>query len=370
MKKLILAIFVVSAIFSKAQISITSANMPVSGDSARVSLPTVASLTHPSNTNYTLTGTNFMWTFDSLNTNRQAVRQFQPSALTPYFFYFFFPKYGEKVQDSVPNLPAIPLGTISLTIKDIWNFYKKVSTTSFNAEGTGLTISGLPVGATYTDEDELYKFPLNYGDRDSTTFKLSTPSTTLIPFVYKKGGYRITEADGWGAVRTPMGTEMCLRVVSTQYSIDTIIVSTLPNPFNKIPFPNYVRSYQWLTLGEKIPYFEVSGNLVGGNFTPTQVRYRDVPRSFVGIKEAEESQLALAIYPNPAVNELNVVIPKSKELTLEVFSASGQSVMKKTISNNEVVNQHTIDISKLAQGLYSGVLGDGKTVQNFKFIKQ
>jgi hypothetical protein len=369
MKKLLPAIFVLITFFTNAQISITSANMPVSGDSARVSLPTILSLMHPSNTSYTATGTNFMWTFDSLNTNNQAVRQFQPSAVTPYFFYFFFPKYGEKVQDSVPNLPAIPLGTITLTIKDIWNFYKKVSTTSFNAEGTGMTISGLPVGATYTDEDELYKFPLNYGDRDSTTFKLSTPSTSLIPFVYKKGGYRITEADGWGYVRTPYGTEPCLRVVTTQYSTDTIIITALPMPFNKLPFPNFVRSYQWLTLGEKIPYFEVSGNVVAGNFTPTQVRYRDAARAFVGIKEKEQ-QFALAIYPNPAVNELNIVVPKTKELNLEIYSGSGQLVIKRSVSNNEMVNQHAIDISKLAQGLYTGILGDGKTVQNFKFIKQ
>lgn len=344
--------------------------MPVSGDTARVSVPTLASLTHPSNTNYTVTGTNFLWVFDSLNTNVQKVRKFEPSANSPYFFYFFFPKYGEKVQDSIPNLPAIPLGTITLTIKDIWNFYRKNSTTSFNSEGTGMTISGLPVGATYTDEDELYKFPLNYGDRDSTTFKLSTPSTTLIPFVYKKGGYRITEADGWGAVRTPMGTEMCLRVVTTQYSTDTIIISTLPQPFNKIPFPNFVRSYQWLTLAHKIPYVEVNGNLVGGNFVPTEVRYRDVPRSFVGVKEQEAVQHALAIFPNPAVNELNIVVPKGKALNLEIYAPSGQLVIQKTISNAETVNQHAIDLSKLAEGLYSGVLSDGKSVQNFKFLKQ
>lgn len=370
MKKLILFIIVSIAYLGKAQISITSANMPVSGDTARVSLPNILSLTHPSNTNYTLTGTNFMWTFDSLNTNRQMVRKFEPSSASPYFFYFFYPKYGEKIQDSVPNLPAIPLGTITLTIKDIWNFYKKVSTTSFNSEGTGMSISGLPLGATYTDEDELYKFPLNYGDRDSTTFKLSTPSTSLIPFVYKKGGYRITEADGWGYVRTPMGTEPCLRVVSTQYSIDTIIISTLPVPFNKLPFQNYVRSYQWLTLGEKVPYFEVNGSVVGGNFVPNQVRYRDVPRAFVGIKEETDNQLAMAIFPNPAVNELNIIVPKSKELNLEIYSAAGQLVIKKTISNNEAVNKHAVDISRLAQGLYSGILNDGKTVQNFKFIKQ
>lgn len=368
MKKLILIALVLISALTNAQITITSTNMPVSGDSARVSLPTIPSLLNPANTNYTLTGANFFWKFDSLNTNNQAVRQFQPSSASPYFFYFFFPKYGEKIQDSVPGLPAIPLGTVSLTMKNIWNFYKKVSTTSFNAEGTGMTISGIPVGATYTDEDELYEFPLNYGNRDSTTFKLSTPSTSLIPFVYKKRGYRITQADGWGNVRTPLGTQPCLRVVTTQYSQDTIML-TSPITLN-IPFPNYVRSYQWLTIGEKIPYFEVSGNLVGGNFTPTMVRYRDIPRSFAGINEMQEQQLAFAIYPNPTINELNILVPKSKDLSLEVYNLSGQLIVKKNLSNNEILNKHTIDISGLSQGLYNGKLSDGKSVQNFKFIKQ
>ena len=139
MKKLILIALVLTAFFAEAQlpIIITSANMPVTGDSARLSLTNVVSLMNPSNTNYTLTGANFMWTFDSLKTNSQMVRQFLPSAVTPYFFYFFFPKYGEKVQDSIPNLPAIPLGTVSLTIKNIWSFYKKISFTKTLCTGEG-----------------------------------------------------------------------------------------------------------------------------------------------------------------------------------------------------------------------------------------
>jgi len=365
MKKLILFVFIGLTFYTKAQISITSSNMPVSGDTARVSLPTLLSLMDPAHTNYTVSGPNQMWIFDSLNANSQLVRKFVPSSSTPYFFYFFFPKYGEKITDSVP-LPAIPLGTLTISMKDVYNFYKKNGTSSFNAEGTGMSISGLPLAGTYSDEDELYKFPLNYGDRDSTTFKLATPTTSLIPLVYKKNGYRITEVDGWGYIRTPMGTQPCLRIVTTQYSIDSIRITS---PSFAFGFENFVRSYQWLTLGEKVPYLEVNGTMLLGAFVPNEVRYRDVPRSFVGIKE-QETQIALAIYPNPAVNELNIVVPKNKEMNLEIYSASGQLIMKKTISNTEMVNKHNIDISKLSQGLYSGTLGDGKSVQNFKFIKQ
>ncbi len=367
MKKLLPAIFVLSAFLSDAQITITSSNMPSLGDSARVSLPNILSLLDASNTDYQTTGSNYFWDFTNMNTNEQTVRQFiAPPGL--FSFYFFPPRFGEKVLDSVP-LPAIPVGSLTLVIKDVHNFYKKNSTTSYNNVGTGMMVSGIPLGATAQagDEDELYKFPLNYGDRDSTTFSFATPTTTLIPFKYKKHGYRITEVDGWGYVSTPYGTEPCIRVVSTQYATDSIIIT---NPPFSLPFPNVVRTYQWLTLGEKVPYFEVNGSMFGSTFTPTEVRYRDKARSFVGIKENENQQLAVAIYPNPAVNELNFVVAKSKELNIEIYSASGQSVIKKSISNTEVMNKHSIDISKLAQGLYSGSLSDGETVQNFKFIKQ
>lgn len=370
MKKILPFLLIIFTLKTTAQISITSTNMPVSGDTGRVSLAAIASLTNPANTSYTMAGANFSWTFDSLKVTSQGMRLFQPSTNTPYFFYFLPPKYGEKTQDSIPNLPAIPLGTVTLSFKNLYSFYRKNSTTSFNAEGLGITISGIPVGATYTDEDELYMLPLTYGNRDSTTFKLSTPSTTLIPLVYKKSGYRITQVDGWGTVKTPYGSVNCIRVVTTQYSKDSVYVSSLPAPFNKFGFPNYVRSYQWLTPGEKIPFLEVSGNVTGtNNFTPTQVRYRDNVRYFAGVEEMEKN-LALALFPNPATSELNILVPQSEPLMLEICDASGRLVKKEELQNNDVMNRHSLDVSGFSAGLYSGRLYSGKAVQNFKFNKQ
>jgi len=260
----------------KSQISITSVNMPVSGDTGRYSNASLSSVG-----DYTTTGANHNWDFSTLDSTGQGMRFFQPSSATPYAFYFFPPKYGEKTLDTVP-IPSFPGITIPISITNIYSFYKKNGTTSFNAEGLGLTLSGIPIGTTAqgNNDDELYFFPLNYLDHDSSTFNFSTPSFSAIPFTYKKHGYRITDVDGWGTITTPYGTEACLRVVTTQYSIDTIKISALPAPFNKFGFPNYVRSYQWLTLTEKIPYLEVSGNIIGGNFTATQARYRDKLRSW------------------------------------------------------------------------------------------
>jgi hypothetical protein len=129
-----------------------------------------------------------------------------------------------------------------------------------------------------------------------------------------------------------------------------------------------------LSLTERIPYFEVTGTVAqfGGNetFVPTSARYRDVKRDFVGIEENPEAQIAVSIYPNPAVNELNLVIPSNKKYTLEIYNVTGQMVLKKELSNDQSANKHSIDVSGFAAGAYLGKISDGKTVQNFKFNKQ
>ena len=348
-KNLLLIAITFISISIKSQISITSTNMPVSGDTCRYSSASLTSVG-----DYTTTGANHTWDFSTLDSTGQGFRKFVPSMSTPYSFYFFPPKYGEKTVDSVP-IPAIPVGGLTLSIKNIYSFYKKNGTSSFNAEGLGLTLSGIPIGTTAqgNDDDELYFFPLNYTDKDSSTFNFSTPSFSAIPFTYKKHGYRITQVDGWGTITTPYGTEACLRVVTTQYSIDTIKISALPAPFNKFGFPNYARSYQWLTLGEKIPYLEVSGNVVGGNFTATQARYRDVLRSWVGIKEANV-ELSISVFPNPSTNQLTIITPKNGEaIKAELFDMQGKLVLSSNLEDNSnIVNQHQLNVSVLAKGMY------------------
>ncbi len=350
MRKHLLFIFIVSlSLTVTSQITITSANMPISGDTCRYSSAVLSSVG-----DYTTTGANHLWDFSSLDSAGQMMRKFEPSSATPYFFYFFPPKYGEQTLDSVP-IPAIPVGGFTLSIKDIYSFYKKNGTSSFNAEGLGLTMSGIPIGTTAqgNNDDELYVFPLNYLDRDSTTFNFSTPTFSAIPFTYKKHGYRITEADGWGTIITPYGTDSCLRVVTTQYSIDTIYIPALPAGFNKFGFPNYVRSYQWLSINEKIPYLEVSGNLNGNNFTANQARYRDRLRSFVGIKE-DMQQLALSVFPNPTSNQLTIITPKNiGPIKAELVDIQGKAVFVSDLNNNtNLVNQHTLDVSGVAKGIY------------------
>lgn len=355
------------ASISVAQISITSTNMPVSGDTARYS---TASLTSVGD--YTTTGANHLWDFSTIDSTGQGIRRFSPSSSTPYFFYFPFPRYGEKTLDSVP-IPAFITNFLPISIKNIYSFYKKNGTTSFNIEGLGLTMSGIPVGTNSAGgtDDKLYFFPLNYLDRDSSIFSFSSPSFTSIPFTYKKSGYRITEVDGWGTITTPFGTEQCLRVVTTQYSIDTIKINSLSPPFNKFGFPNYARSYQWLTLTEKIPYLEVNGNVVGGNFVPTQARYRDKPRTFVGIEDYEQN-IALAIFPNPSQGKLSIVLNYQNDIVkAEIVDLQGKTILTEELKTNAITpNIYQINTSTIAKGIYVLNLSNLKGKQSIKISVQ
>lgn len=362
MQKYLLLFFISCSFIVKSQITITQAQMPNSGDTIRYSNARLSSVGE-----YTTTGANHVWMFDTLKPTSQGIREFKPGLSTPYFILFGLTAYGEKTQDTVINVTIPGVGPISIT--DIYSFYKKTST-YFASEGLGVKINGIPVPNTYNPQDKIYLFPLTYGNRDSTTFKFSTPSTTLIPFVYTKQGYRITEVDGWGKITTPYGTDSCLRVVTTQYSKDTISATIAGFPF-KLGFPNYTRSYQWLTLSEHIPYFEVSGVLAGNSFNETQIRYRDNILPAVGVKE-EQPDLAGAIFPNPSNQQITIVIPKNKlAVNAELVDLQGKTVMKKEFNHNtEPLNQYQMDVSSLAKGLYILNLSNLEHKQSIKISIQ
>jgi hypothetical protein len=384
MKKNLLTLLINFFAFSLfSQISITASDMPVSGDTIRYSNARLSSVG-----DYTTTGANHTWHFDTLVSVSQAIRSFKTITQTPYSIYSFTwgpTALGEKVIDTVP-LPNIPIpGIPSIKITNLYNFYSKkpsFTPTRFVTEGTGVTITfsgtSVPLANTYSDEDELYNFPLSYLDRDSTTFRFSTYSSltaSLIPITYIKQGHRITEVDGWGTVATPHGTVSCIRVVTTQYSIDTLkgtvtlpIIGTQPFAFG---FPNYVRSYQWLTNGEHIPYFEVSGTLNGTNFNPNQARYRDNYINFVGIKE-QSLNLALSVFPNPSTHQLTIITSKDNgSIKAELVDLQGKVVLSSNLNDNSnMVNQHVIDVSGFAKGMYILNLSNLEGKQSLKISIQ
>ncbi len=250
----------------KAQITISSSSMPSIGDTIRYSNGA------PGSFDFTTKGANYNWNFYTIGFTGQAVYKYQALTSTPYSTLAFtgmpLGSIGFKVADSI--------GQGQTAIKNIYNFYEKKST-AWNAVGTGFTLSAIPfpAGGVYSDKDEIYKFPLNYDDYDSSTFQVTTLLGNQIFNMgsYKQKGYRINKVEGWGKITTPYATNVnCIKIKSIIVEDDTLKIPTASINFG---FQNNRVEYKWLSTTEKIPMLEVTGTEIGGSFTPTIIRYRD-----------------------------------------------------------------------------------------------
>lgn len=344
---------------AQSPIVLGNSNMPGNNDTLRYTNASPASLG-----NYTQTGVNHTWDFSTLVSLGEGVRSFKNALQTPYAFYFLaLNAYGEKIADT--------LGAGPISITNYYNFYKKQTNpvNAFIADGVGMTFSSVPVPSYYSDKDELYKFPMTYPQYDSTTFKFSTVSNSLLPITYSKGGYRITQVDGWGKVITPYDTVNCLRLITTQYANDTIKTSFGPItvPFG---FPNYMRSYQWMSTTSKIPFLEVSGTLVNDVFTITQVRYRGYHRILANpvTTGSELQKVEIEFYPNPVKDKLHLNGAGKEALNFEVFTLQGKKMLSGTFAS--AISEQSLDLSSLENGLYFlKVYNDAKT-SYFRFLKE
>ena len=248
-----------------SQITITTSDMPKANDTLRYS---TAQITTGPALKLNVTGASQSWDYSNLILTSQDLYRYKNANSTPYLLYFFS-QIGLKTADS--------LGAGPVMFKDIYTFYTKNSSL-FKAEGIGYSFTGIPLGSSYKDDDEIYQFPLNFNDRDSSTFyfKFTFPGGT-INFSLVQAGYRINKVDGWGSITTPFKTYSdVLRIQTTIRETDTMITQ-----FGNFPIPRNRVEYKWLANGERIPILEIIGSNNGGNFTPTQIRYRDEYKSFL-----------------------------------------------------------------------------------------
>lgn len=238
------------------QITITQTSMPSANDTLRYSSVAPAGL----NLNIQQKGASQTWDYSKLVPNGQDIYRYASANSTPYLLYFFN-QIGLKTADS--------LGAGPIMLKNIYSFYTK-NATVFKQEGIGYSYQGFPLAAQNKDDDEIYQFPLKYGDSDVSTynFRFAIPGNV---FTYVQAGVRTNVVDGWGSIKTPYKTyPNTLRVKTLVNGTDSLITQ-----FGKVPIPRRQVIYKWLSADEKIPVLEITGTETGGNFTANQIRYRD-----------------------------------------------------------------------------------------------
>lgn len=245
-----------------AQISITSADMPVVNDTLRYST-TVTSV------NINQTGANYNWNFSNLIVQHQEIQHYYSPLQTPYILQFgFTATYGIAENN-------FALGGIGGVASAVYGFYKNSSAASVMI-GRGATIQSLPLGITYAPRDTLFKFPLTYLKSYNGSF--NGEASLLGLGSLKQVGTRSTVVDGWGTITTPFGVFQCIRVKSVIVETDSVVF----NGFG-FPVPNNRTEYKWLAKNQHFPILEVIVN----DLTSVQtVRYRDYYRPEAYINNA------------------------------------------------------------------------------------
>jgi len=77
-----------------------------------------------------------------------------------------------------------------------------------------------------------------------------------------------------------------------------------------------------------------------------------------------------SIYPNPAVDEINIVMPEQfnqQKITCRIFDLMGKEVINEVFQADN--NQLSLSVSNLTEGIYVVQIRCGNTQQNLKFVK-
>jgi PKD repeat protein len=345
------------AIQANSQITITSADMPRANDTARV---TTASGTIQLNQ----TGSDFTWNFANLNMVSQDVIRYQSPLQTPYALYFAQSTFGLLESDG---------NIASLLLQNTYGFYRN-TTTALVYNGRGASVQGLPLGINYNPRDTIYRFPLNYGDKDSSNFY---GQTSLLIGDLKISGKRVTEVDGWGKITTPFGTFDCIRVKSVITETDTVVFSGF-----SLPVPNNRTEYKWLAKGVNYPVLQVTVTQgIGGGGQTITFLDKNRPELFVNNARFNISRTISQIGDTINLTDQSVGNPTSWQWTITpntfrfvagtsassqnpriIFDANGKYTINLRVTYNGGSDDTTrVDVINIVEGVKANFFADKTT---------
>ncbi len=283
-----LVVLILSFFSVKSQITITTSDLPSTGDTLRYSF-TALSQGH----DFSQTGQDHFWDFSELGLQSQGLDEYYSVSSVNFLMGIFFGS-GTMAR---PVTDQIPIDELGFEISNFYGVYLKTEQ-AYTNNGFFFIYSGLPIPLKYSNNDYVFRLPLNYSDSDSTAFNGSQSLSDTLNF--HRQGYRVNEVDGWGTIATPYGEFECLRVKTTLYEADSLYWVSLPEP---ISLKRTTTIYTWLAKEEKFPVLEASF-LVMENDTEVFLgaRYRDIYR------EPEVLQPPVADFyaslTHPDINEL------------------------------------------------------------------
>ena len=339
-----LALFSIGT-WAKAQITITSADMPNAKDSVRISITNSVG-----SNDVMLTGINYSWDYSKLVPTVQRYEVFDAPATFTSPFNLMFNPFNTSYGKNNYQLKTIPFPGMKLDAA--YDFFKE-STSDFRQVGAGYTINGTPIPFLYSPNDIIYRFPMNYLNTDSCDYKYGLP----IPGMgyYGQKGHRVNTVDGWGTLITPLGTYTTLRVRSAITATDTVYVEAFKTGTN-IPRP-LKYEYKWFAQNSKIPVLQVDGNVAAGTVTVTNVQFIDSLRKDiiqVSVGNVASGQTTFDVYPNPATDfcMIHFSLKKNAAVKVSVMDITGKEVFSRTEARSFGEQFSPLSTADFVNGIY------------------
>ena len=342
MRPILTLLFPLLAFPLTAQITIGPADMPSAGDTLRYRS------TDATEVALEVTGADMLWDYSFLIPGDEGADTAVSVSSTPLLYQFYFNNgllYPAYDADLALRGPAF--GFQQLTVSDVYEYYKK-DASGYRNVGFGANVNGIPTSVRRTPVDHIHRFPLEFGDSDSSfsSFNLNVPTL----FNFTQDQLRINTVDGWGTLYLPADTFEVLRVRSVLQRTDSVYISQFGQGIS-FPEPETVE-YKWIAQGMDVPVLQVTTS--AGQITGARFFYQPEDIS-TGITQAAPN--APGLFPNPADNTAWLTVPAGVSGRVQVLDAAGRMALAELmISNGATVR---LDLSSLAAGSYLvQVLGD------------
>ena len=369
MKKFYFAFFISTLFYfnATAQITIDDTDFADANDTTRLSV----AVWNPF-LDFGATGANYNWDFSDLQWQSQYIDSFLNPIWTGPIYAFTFSNtiinpYRSNIAKKADNtLTTFPI--LSSVFTDGINFYYKTQSL-YRQRGIGMKVSGFPTAVPMNHSDTLYRFPMDYGNMDSSWSDYDVSVPNLGGYLHKQK--RVNEVDGWGTLTTPYGTFDVLRMRTEIRGSDSLFIDTL-NFGIKID-NDIIREYKWFGKSQDVPLLQINTQAgILGQFPEfefvTKIVYRDSVRyEPVGIFNSAQNEIQFRVYPNPSSGIFFVSVPENlNSVSLTLSDITGKLLLSHSLNNTF----DRIDASELPKGVYIITLQSNEGKAQQKLIVQ
>ncbi|MBL4594056.1 MAG: T9SS type A sorting domain-containing protein [Flavobacteriales bacterium] len=368
MKKTLLSLIMLTSIgiySSQAQITVNSGDVVNAGDVVEQ-----ASDTLPGAITIGGSGASQTWNFSALNED----------VLDTLFFKVPGPLPGSS------NFPLSNIGMVDTEEDSTWLFLTK--------NGAGLFVDGMyqiQQGQTtvFPLVSTIITFPSTMGTNYNGTwsgtllgFDLSTLPLGLDSLKITRGTSASSNIDAWGNVTTPFGTFASLRQLVFQEDVDTTWEKssatglwTLISPstisllagfgFNVTDISyDTTRTARWWT-DDPIARFPLVEMDYEANGTVNSIDWQKSSPT-VGVVEQAKAVNGVALYPNPAKNQITIETSLTNNNSIKILDVTGKLIADNSFKTNRI----TLSVSDFDNGIYFYTIYDveGNVLYSNKFV--